>query len=70
MQLEGILSAKLGLPSLTIRSVVEPYLIREGFVTKDRSAMRILTERGMNHVRTTAWPLEQWRTADGHAERP
>ncbi|MEN6335154.1 MAG: Holliday junction DNA helicase RuvB C-terminal domain-containing protein [Phycisphaerales bacterium] len=53
----GALSAKLGLPALTIQRVVEPYLIRQDLVTKGKSSARILTEKGRRHLETTAWPI-------------
>lgn len=65
----NVLSARLGLPSLTIRNVVEPYLLRKGLVTKDRSAMRVLTERGRSQFETAVSPLEQRRTTNGNTER-
>jgi Holliday junction DNA helicase RuvB len=52
------LSAKLGLPWLTIQRVIEPYLIREDLVTKGKSAARILTDKGRRHIETTAWPFK------------
>lgn len=51
----NVLSAKLGLPSRTIQNVVEPYLIREGFITKGRQSTRMLAQRGRSHLETTAW---------------
>ena len=54
----GALSAKLGLPPLTIQRVVEPYLIRQDLVTKGKSSARILTDKGRRHVETTAWPVQ------------
>jgi Holliday junction DNA helicase RuvB len=44
-----VLSSKLELPTFTIQRVVEPYLFRDGFVAKDKSALRVLTEKGRNH---------------------
>jgi len=54
----GALSAKLGLPPLTIQRVVEPYLIRQDLVTKGKSSLRILTEKGRRHMETTVWPVK------------
>jgi Holliday junction DNA helicase RuvB len=54
----GALSAKLGLPPLTIQRVVEPYLIREDLVTKGKSFARVVTEKGRRHIATTAWPIK------------
>ena len=53
----GALSAKLGLPSLTVQRVIEPYLIREDLITKDESSARIITDKGRRHVETTSWSL-------------
>jgi Holliday junction resolvasome RuvABC ATP-dependent DNA helicase subunit len=30
--------------------VIEPYLFRDGFVVKGKSALRVLTEKGRNHI--------------------
>jgi len=51
----NMLTATLGLPSQTIQGIVEPYLIKEGLISKDRSSVRMLTERGRTHLSTTAW---------------
>lgn len=51
------LSARLGLPPLTIQRVIEPYLIREEFVTKGKSSARIITNRGRRHIQRTARPV-------------
>ncbi len=55
----GVLSAKLGMPSLTVQRVVEPYLIKEGFVTKQRSSFRTLTEKGKGHIESTSLPTRR-----------
>ena len=54
----GALSAKLGLPPLTIQRVIEPYLIRQDLATKGKSSARILTDKGRRHIETTAWPVQ------------
>ena len=46
----NILSAKLGLPHLTVQRVIEPYLIREDLITKDRSSLRVITDKGRRHI--------------------
>jgi len=46
----NVISSKLGLPSKTIQDIIEPYLIRENLVTKDRYSMRVITQEGRNHV--------------------
>ena len=53
----GALSAKIGLPPLTVQRVIEPYLIREDLITKDKSSARIITDKGRRHVETTLCSL-------------
>jgi len=45
----GVLSSKLSLPSLTIQRVVEPYLLKEGFIVKE-NCVRKITKKGRNHI--------------------
>ena len=54
----GVASARLGLPAGTLQSVIEPYLLREDLFTKDKSSMRIITEKGWRHLEMTAWPVK------------
>lgn len=54
----GTVSARLGLPPLTVQRVIEPYLIREDLITKGKSSARILTEKGRRHIETTAWSID------------
>lgn len=49
----GVLSAKLSLPPLTIQRVVEPYLLKEGLVSKGKSSLRIMTAKGSQHIEHT-----------------
>ena len=49
----GVLSSKISLPALTIQKIVEPYLLKEGFLMKDNSIRRI-TQKGMDHVMSTS----------------
>ena len=49
----GVLSSKLSLPAFTIQRVVEPYLLKECFIAKDKS-VRIITEKGKNHIENTS----------------
>lgn len=51
----GVISARTGLPTRTIQNVIEPYLLREGFVTKGKSSFRILSEKGKRHLQSTKW---------------
>ena len=48
----GVLSSKLGLPHQTLQQMVEPYLLKEGFILKDKYSHRTLTEKGRNHIKT------------------
>lgn len=52
----GVLSSKLSLPALTIQRVVEPYLLKEGFIIKDKSSVRIITAKGRKHIESTSVP--------------
>jgi Holliday junction DNA helicase RuvB len=51
----GVLSSKLSLPALTIQRVIEPYLVKEGYVTKDESSARILTDKGREHIQNVSF---------------
>ena len=48
----NMISARLGaggIPTQTIKTVIEPYLIQEGLVSKEGS-LRIITQKGRNHI--------------------
>ncbi len=49
----GVLSAKLSLPSLTIQRTIEPYLLKENFINKDKSSGRFITQKGRNYIECT-----------------
>jgi Holliday junction DNA helicase RuvB len=66
----GLLSAKLGLPPRTIQYVIEPYLIREGLISKGKSSTRMLTERGRDHLTTSACVGEPRRAAYEYVTKP
>jgi len=53
----GELSAKLSMPALTIQRIVEPYLLKEGFVTKGKSSVRVITQKGKRHIQNTTMTL-------------
>jgi len=53
----NVLSSKLSLPSLTIQKVVEPYLLKEGFITKNQSSTRLITEKGGEHIESIKYCL-------------
>jgi len=46
----NVLSSKLGLPAPTLQRVVEPYLLKEGFILKDKASLRLLTNKGQKHL--------------------
>lgn len=52
-----VLSSKLSLPVLTIQRLVEPYLLKEGLIIKDKSSIRKITEKGKKHIESTSFPL-------------
>lgn len=45
----NVISSKLGLPTQTISSVIEPYMLRQELIFKDGSN-RVLTEKGKAHI--------------------
>ena len=53
----GVLSSKLSMPALTIQRIVEPYLLKEGFVTKGKSSVRMVTQKGKRHIQNTTMTL-------------
>ena len=53
----GVLGSRLSLPTLTIQRVIEPYLLKEGFITKGKSSVRIITEKGKKHMEITSFCL-------------
>jgi Holliday junction DNA helicase RuvB len=46
----NVISSKLALPSPTIQNVVEPYLLLEGLMTKNKSSLREITTLGNAHI--------------------
>jgi len=54
----GVLSSRLSKPTLTIQRLIEPYLLKEGFVNKDKSSVRIITQKGRKHIETTSFKTE------------
>lgn len=40
-----------------LQNMVEPYLLRENLLTKDKVSMRVITEKGQRHLEMTAWPV-------------
>lgn len=46
----NVIASRLGLPPRTVSQVVEPFVIRAGFVVKDDNGRRQLTSQGRDHV--------------------
>ena len=51
----GVLSSRLSMPSLTIQRVIEPYLLRERFIDKAKASVRVITQKGTEHIETTSF---------------
>jgi len=47
----NIIASILGLPTRTVSNVTEQFLIRAGLIDKDKSGMRQLTPKGLEHIR-------------------
>lgn len=54
----GVLSSKLSLPGQTIQKIIEPYILREGFIIKENST-RIITQKGRNHFMSTSYQITE-----------
>jgi holliday junction DNA helicase RuvB len=50
----NVLASALGVPTKTLTSVTEPFLIRAGLIDKDEQSRRVLTPKGRNHLQETA----------------
>lgn len=48
----NVVASILGLPTRTVAEVTEQFLIRAGLIDKDKSGMRQLTAKGLEHVRS------------------
>ena len=46
----NLASSLLAEPARTLQTVVEPYLLKEGFIFKHRSSLRLLTDKGRIHL--------------------
>lgn len=49
----NVIASILGLPTRTVSQVTEQFLVRSGLVDKDKSGLRQLTVKGLEHVRRT-----------------
>jgi Holliday junction DNA helicase RuvB len=47
----NVIASVLGLPSRSVSQVVEQFLVRSGLIDKDKSGLRQLTAKGLEHVR-------------------
>lgn len=55
----SVLSSRLSLPALTIQRVVEPYLLSEGLIVKDKSSVRVITQKGRKHIERVSSPSKR-----------
>jgi len=49
----NLISSRLSKPESTVSRVLEPYLIRNDFVIKDKHSLRIITSKGKTHLEKT-----------------
>jgi Holliday junction DNA helicase RuvB len=47
----SVLASRIGLPSKTLQTVTEPYLLRAGLIEKSRASRRYLTPKGLAHLK-------------------
>ena len=47
----NIIASVLGLPARTVSGVTEQFLVRAGLIDKDKSGLRQLTNKGLEHIR-------------------
>jgi len=47
----NVIASKLALPSQTIRTVLEPYLLMEGLITKEKKSHRVITAKAEEHLK-------------------
>ena len=46
----NVVSSKLSLPTQTIKSVIEPYLLMEGLIVKESNSYRSITSKAEQHL--------------------
>ena len=46
----NVISSKMAESSYTVQKVIEPYLLREGFIIRDKSSARKITQKGIDHI--------------------
>ena len=54
----NVIASMLGIPSRTVSSVTEPFLLRAGLISKDDQSRRVLTERGREHLQSSSLTVE------------
>ena len=47
----NVIASLLGLPTRTVSNVTEQFLIRAGLIDKDKTGLRQLTSKGLEHIR-------------------
>ena len=55
----NLISSRLSKPESTVSRVLEPYLIRNDFVIKDKHSLRIITSKGKMHLERTKCAILQ-----------
>lgn len=55
----NIISSRLSKPESTVSRVLEPYLIRNDFVIKDKHSLRIITSKGKAHLEKTNYEISK-----------
>lgn len=61
----NVLASMLGVPSKTLSSVTEPFLLRAGLLTKDDASRRVLTPEGRRHLLETGPEIVQPPPSEG-----
>lgn len=49
----NVISAKMAESAHTVQKVIEPYLLREGFIMKGSNSVRKITQKGIEHITKT-----------------
>jgi len=48
----NVISSKLALPTQTIKTVLEPYMLQEGLIMKERGSHRVITPAAEEHLKS------------------
>jgi Holliday junction DNA helicase RuvB len=65
----GVLASRMMQPSLTVQRVIEPYLLKEELITKDKSSRRAIAERGKRHMEDNSLSPSERRLSKDVSER-